>query len=479
MELKNKRWTDEEFLAERPSVLAQWPTGREVDLAEGVEYQRRLPENKCLAKVLAKAHKEGRILVDLRFGRPRIEDMVDEVITLKPYADTYDIDVDTYTRKGLFARAQEGMEKSYKEGKDLINGYPYVCQGMKNTRKMVDASDIPLCCASNDEDPRLMDEIATAAGLTSNLVHDVRELMAHTKNYDLAKRLRNNQYCCKLAAYYTERGAPICSRPAGSNLPFSPPPGMGITLIILECLTMAVQGVKHILLSYDQHGEIMQDIASFHVVKKMAAKYLARFGYGDIPLYVRAAPGAYAWPRDKDASGSQVGLCTVTAVLAGVDLIRTKSTDEGRGTPSVESQITAGKIAKHVVNVLGKRRLTDSTELLEEERMQELEVCATLDKILELGDGDTCVGQEKAVEQGVIDIPFSPWIRIKGAVMSVRDPMGAVRYLDPGNVPLPKEVVEYHRRMVAEREAIEKRQAGLDMLIEDLGFRTKSVATKR
>jgi methylaspartate mutase epsilon subunit len=42
MEVKNKRLSDDEFFHQRKEVLAEWPTGRDVDLNEAVEYERRL-----------------------------------------------------------------------------------------------------------------------------------------------------------------------------------------------------------------------------------------------------------------------------------------------------------------------------------------------------------------------------------------------------------------------------------------------------
>jgi hypothetical protein len=44
--LRNKRLDEKEFLKMRAPFLAQWRTGREVDLDEAVEYQRKLPDSK-------------------------------------------------------------------------------------------------------------------------------------------------------------------------------------------------------------------------------------------------------------------------------------------------------------------------------------------------------------------------------------------------------------------------------------------------
>ena len=38
MDIKNKRIPDDEFARLRQEVLAQWPTGKDVDLQEAVDY---------------------------------------------------------------------------------------------------------------------------------------------------------------------------------------------------------------------------------------------------------------------------------------------------------------------------------------------------------------------------------------------------------------------------------------------------------
>ena len=58
--LRNRRLDEKEFLKMREPVLALWPTGREVDLDEAIEYQRSLPDSKNWHKVARKLHEEGR-----------------------------------------------------------------------------------------------------------------------------------------------------------------------------------------------------------------------------------------------------------------------------------------------------------------------------------------------------------------------------------------------------------------------------------
>ena len=68
MEVRNKRLSDEEFLKERQEVLALWPTGKEVDLDEAVEYHKTLLPEKNYALKVAEAKKAGTPLIRIDSG---------------------------------------------------------------------------------------------------------------------------------------------------------------------------------------------------------------------------------------------------------------------------------------------------------------------------------------------------------------------------------------------------------------------------
>ena len=46
MDIQNKKIPHEEFLRQRQEVLAQWPTGKDVNLEEAVAYHKAMPENR-------------------------------------------------------------------------------------------------------------------------------------------------------------------------------------------------------------------------------------------------------------------------------------------------------------------------------------------------------------------------------------------------------------------------------------------------
>jgi methylaspartate mutase epsilon subunit len=88
--------------------------------------------------------------------------------------------------------------------------------------------------------------------------------------------------------------------------------------------------------------------------------------------------------------------------------------------------------------------------------MEEKEVRSILDKVLEFGDGDVLVGAAKAVETGVLDNPFAANRAAAGKVLGIKDSAGAIRYYNTGNLPFSKEIIDYHKEKIAEREKLNR-----------------------
>jgi methylaspartate mutase epsilon subunit len=106
-------------------------------------------------------------------------------------------------------------------------------------------------------------------------------------------------------------------------------------------------------------------------------------------------------------------------------------------------------------------------EIMVEERINEMEIRALLDKVLEVGEGDIAVGLQKAFDLGFMDTPFSSNKHTQGKVLGVRDMRGACRYLDFGNLPLPKEAKEYNQEKIAERERIQGKKLDYHTVVEE------------
>lgn len=71
-------------------------------------------------------------------------------------------------------------------------------------------------------------------------------------------------------------------------------------------------------------------------------------------------------------------------------------------------------------------------------------------------------------------MPFAPATCNAGKVLPVRDHVGAIRLFEAGNVPLPDDVLTYHRDKITERAKAEKRAPSFQMVVDDIYAVSKS-----
>ena len=53
-------------------------------------------------------------------------------------------------------------------------------------------------------------------------------------------------------------------------------------------------------------------------------------------------------------------------------------------------------------------------------------------------------------------------------MLPARDNQGAIRILEPGNLPFPQDIKDFHKEKIAERAKFEKRDASFQMVIDDV-----------
>jgi methylaspartate mutase epsilon subunit len=269
-------------------------------------------------------------------------------------------------------------------------------------------------------------------------------------------------------AYYTEHGGiPLLAGVPGILNGWDAA-GFKIVNIILQSLLCVEQGVRRISVNPSPCMNLIQDVAVFRALRRLVPEYLSRFGHPDVEVSTISMTWQGDWPRDRERAGAVVAWCVAMGALAGVSAIRLKSVGEAFATPAKEGWVSSIKIARQVLQIVGNQRLPEFPELLLEQEMLEKEARATVDKVIELGDGDVAVGMVRGVDAGVLDTFLSPWRPLKQNVIVVRDNEGAARYLKHGAIPLPKEVVEYHREKINHREKAENMEADLKMLIRDV-----------
>lgn len=478
--LKNKKWTKEEFFEARKEVLGRWPTGKEIeDLDEGVAFQKGLADEKVYAKAMAKAKKEDRVLIEIGVGVADIDKQIAHMKALEEAgADSFLIQADTYTRRAMYEQAQAGRDGSLADGKSRLNGFPHVTYGTKACRRISDAINRPIrCVGAADQMPQLSAEIGFASGFTCNSAYDLHSLAQHCKDYPLDKQIKNAQYLNWLAGYYTAHGAPIELNLYGGVHGWSPPSTMA-AMVVLHGILLAEQGGKHVSAGSGMMCNVIQDAARLRVDSELLQEYWKRYGYNDMVLSSMTWPWMGDWPKDVYQNAGLTALSVVTAVLGGANWIYVKSTMEAGSVPNEQANIAGLNVAKQVIRTMGTQKLHDHKEFLVEKEMMKKEARAIIERTIELGDGDVAIGVVKAVEQGVIDVPFSPWIGFKGEVVPVRDSTGALRYLNTANLPFDKEIIEYNREKIAEREKRQNRKADLEMIIADMTERSMPIAAK-
>lgn len=469
MELKNKRLNEEEFMKQRQEILNHWPTGKDVDLQEAVEYLKKVPKHKNFAEKLRKAKEEGVTLAQPRAGVA----LVDEHIKLLQYlqneggADLLPNTIDSYTRQNRYNECEVGIKESIKEKRSMLNGFPVVNHGVENCRKILDAVELPLQARHGTPDARLLSEIIHAGGWTSNEGGGISYNIPYAKSVSLQKTILDWQYCDRLVGMYEEMGIEINREPFGPLTGTLVPPSMSNAVAIIEGLLAAEQGVRNLTLGYGQCGNLVQDVGAIRALVEQAEEYFKTYGYA-VELTTVFHQWMGGFPADESKAFGVISWGAATAALAGATKVIVKTPHEAIGIPTMEANAQGIKATKQTLNLLKGQRLSMSRELQLEMDLIKAETKCILDKVFELGKGDLAVGTVKAFETGVMDIPFAPSKYNAGKILPARDDNGAVRYLEFGNIPMSKEIKDFNRQLLEARAKTEGRNVSFQMVVDDI-----------
>lgn len=470
MDLKNKKLTEEEFLKIRNEILTGWPTGKEVNLQEAVDYLKRVPKKKNFAKTLRKAKSEGITLAQPRAGVALIDKQIELLNFLSEVggADLLPTTIDSYTRLNRYSECQVGIDESIKANRSLLNGFPAVNYGVKGCREIYENVDKPVQARHGTPDSRLLSEIIHAAGWTSNEGGGISYNIPYAKNVTLEKSIADWQYCDRLVGFYEEQGIEINREPFGALTGTLVPPSTSNAVMIVEALLAAEQGVKNITLGYGQCGNLIQDVAAIRALEEQSEEYLQRFGYTDVLITTVFHQWMGGFPEDEAKAFGVISLGATAAALSGATKVIVKTPHEAIGIPTKEANAQGIKATKMVLNLLSGQRMPMSKELELEINIIKAETKCMIEKLFEIGFGDLAVGAVKGIEAGIIDIPFAPSKYNYGKMMPARDNNGAVRYLFTGNIPFTKEIIDFNKERLEERSKFEKREISFNMTVDDI-----------
>ncbi len=466
--LSMARWDDARFERCRRAVLAAWPTGAEVDLDEAVAYHLAMPEQQRAPAKLAWARERGTTLVQPRGGVAGVDEQIELLRVLEAAgADFLPTTVDSYTREGRYADAQRGLERSGREGRSLLNGFPAVNHGVGACRRLAEAVGVPLFARTAAPDCRLTLEVMFAGGFTSCTAGPLVFTMGYAKDYPLARAIEAWQYTYRMLGAYAARGVVLNVE---HYLPISTmvPHAISLACAILDSLIAAAQGVRDITLGFGQQCHLAQDAAALRLYPRLCGEYLERLGLPDVRLSTAMSQWMGGFPPDEGQAFAVICLASVAAYLGRATDMITKSPHEAAGIPTPEANASGLRASKMVLRMLADQKLAPIPEIAAEEQIMEAEARAILDRALELGAGDAALGAVRAVEAGVIDVPFSPYRGNANRALPARDWRGAVRLLRAGNLPIPPEIQERHRAEVARRLGTPGARLPWEILLEDV-----------
>ena len=469
MDIRNKRLSDEEFSQLRREVLAQWPTGRDVDLDEAAAYHRAMPGERVFSRKLAAAKAAHRTLVQPRSGVP----VIDEHIRLMQYlqeqgeADLLSTTIDSYTRQNRYEEAENGIAESLRLGRAMLNGFPAVNHGVAGCRRVIESVRTPIQVRHGTPDARLLTEIAYAGGFTSFEGGGISYNLPYCKNVPMERTIRDWQYVDRLTGLYEEMGAPINREPYGPLTGTLVPPCISHAVAVIESLLAAEQGVRNITVGYGQCGNLVQDIAAVRVLEELTSEYLEKNGYGDVAVTTVLHQWMGGFPADEAKAFGVIATGSLIAALAKATKVIVKTPQEAVGIPSMESNAQGLRCTRQVVSMMTDQTFQNS-HLEEEEEILRRETRCIVDKCFELGGGDIALGVCRAVEAGVLDVPFAPCRANAGLMLPCRDNDGAVRILSMGNLPFPQDLKDFHAAKIRERARAEKREASFQMVIDDV-----------
>ncbi|HHT42495.1 MAG TPA: methylaspartate mutase subunit E [Firmicutes bacterium] len=461
-------WT--ELNEERQRVLAGWPTGQEVDLDEALAFHRQLPEELNFGKALIRAKEEGSTLAQPRAGVAELNSHIELLLFLQDEggADLLPTTIDSYTRQNRYEEAEKALAESVREGRSLLNGFPAVNHGVASCRRLVESLSRPVQVRHGTPDARLLAEITLAAGFTAFEGGGISYNIPYAKRVPLEESIRHWQYVDRLVGFYEEQGISINREPFGPLTGTLVSPCVSHSVAVIEGILAAKQGVKNITLGYGQCGNITQDVAALQTLTILAEEYLHAEGIDDVEITTVFHQWMGGFPKDEAQAYGVIALGGMTASLGQATKVIVKTTHEALGIPTKEANAQGIRATKQVLNMLQDQVYPENSLLAEEREIILQETRSILDRTLELGEGDWALGAVRAFAAGVIDVPFAPSTFNLGRTMPARDNQGAVRFLQWGNLPFPKEIQEFHRSKLAERGKAEQRSPSFQMVIDDI-----------
>jgi methylaspartate mutase epsilon subunit len=462
----NRKMDKGELNRQRAAVLSEWKTGHVV---MGTGMDPRFHQTIKLDEVL-QAHRPAHgPLLQPRTGVADIKKQISLLQYLeRSGSDVSSVQLDAASRSKLYERAEHALQVSIERGHSILNGFPIPVYGVEKVKELVLSLQRPFQIRGGGPDHRLTYEIALKGGASGLEGGPVCYLMPYDKLTSPQDSIKYWQYVDRLCALYEEEEGCIINREYFGVLTASLiEPSIAICVNIVQAIMSAQQGVKSISVGYAEQGNRHQDIAAMSVLKEMVVAYLHSFNYRDCHVTTVFHQYMSAFPADTSKAEELIRNSIITATLAHATRVMVKTAMEAIKIPDQYDNAKALGICRQGIKMASF--YTINPERLKLEKiMLRMEVKQIMRAIIDLGNGQIPLGVMKAIEQGILDIPWSPNIYNKNQVVAIRDVSGAIRFSDFGNLPFNSYIKEFHEEKVLIRKNAERKYSTFSLLEADL-----------
>lgn len=463
---------DDNFESLRRQILGSWVTGEEVSYDTAKENHKGTTN---MAKVLQKASsKYCSPIIQPRTGVADHNKQYELLDTLRVNGiGIASIQLDAASRRNNFIKAKEGLERSIGTKVSALNGYPIPIHGMQGVNKLAHMPNLPFQIRGGAPDHRFVYEVGLAGGASGVEGGFLSYLLPYDKSVSPFQSLMYWNYIDKLCSKYNKLlNIKINREFFGPLTTTLLEPSIPISINIVEALSAAFQGVKSISVGIAEQGNRSQDIAAVRTLDKLTNSYLKKYGYNDVQVTTVYHQYMGAFPQNENKAENLIEQSSVTAVLSGATRIMTKTPVEAFKIPDVYDNIRGIELTKKGI-CKARDIKVDNLEIQKEVEIVETEVNYIMKMIELLGNGSIELGAIKAVQQGILDVPFSPNVYNKGESVGFRSLKGAIRFAKHENLPFPEWIKDIHNEELYFRMEYERDYKLYSIIEKDLVRITK------
>jgi len=463
-ELSDAKCSEQELMEMRKDVLTEWRTGSKVQLNHF-----EIPKNSLDKLLWFRKISKSNVLLQPRTGVADITEQIEKLQTLeRSGSDISSVQLDAASRSRLYDKADEAREISLGRKNSALNGFPIPVYGVSEVKRMVNSLQTPFQLRAGGPDHRFTYEIALQSGISGLEGGAICYLMPYDKLTSPQQSVKNWQYVDRLSALYEKHtGIAINREYFGVLTATLIEPSIPIVVNVIQALLSAQQGVRSISAGYAEQGNRIQDIAAIQVLEESILKYFKRFGFRDSRITTVFHQYMAAFPSDYAKSEDLIFNSCITASLANATKVMVKTAVESMRIPSTLDNVNALGTCKKAMLVAHSLKIKPE-DIQAEKNLISREVEQIMEAVIELGNGSIAIGAVKAIEEGILDIFWSPNIYNKNKVVSIRDISGAIRFLEFGNLPFDEKTKSFHHEKTLTRKNMERDSSLFSLLEKDL-----------